>query len=70
MGKPGPKAHSVINDLLKNARGKSPVARVKPVAYREQPTTKENTNISRARKAGYPGTDLPGALAYLKKMES
>ena len=43
MGKPGPKAHSVINDLLKNARGKSPVARVKPVAYREQPTTKENT---------------------------
>ena len=25
MGKPGPKAHSIINDLLKNARGKSPV---------------------------------------------
>ena len=23
MGKPGPKAHSVINDLLKNAKGKS-----------------------------------------------
>tara|TARA_Y100000361_G_C10929190_1_gene222947 strand:- start:126 stop:263 length:138 start_codon:yes stop_codon:yes gene_type:complete len=25
MGKPGPKAHSVINDLLKNAKGKSPL---------------------------------------------
>ena len=23
MGKPGPKAHPVINDLLKNAKGKS-----------------------------------------------
>ena len=23
MGKPGPKAHSIINDLLKNAKGKS-----------------------------------------------
>ena len=70
MGKPGPKAHSIINDLLKNARGKSPVARVKPVAYREQPTTKENTNISRARKAGYKGTDKAGAIEFLKNMES
>jgi len=25
MGKPGPKAHSVINDLLKKAKGKSPL---------------------------------------------
>lgn len=68
MGKPGPKAHSVINDLLKNARGKSPVARMKPMAYREMPTTKENTNISRARKAGYKGTDLEGAKNFLKNM--
>tara|TARA_B100000900_G_C20106951_1_gene524282 strand:+ start:88 stop:300 length:213 start_codon:yes stop_codon:yes gene_type:complete len=70
MGKPGPKAHSIINDLLKNARGKSPVARVKPMAYREQPTTKENTTISRARKLGFKGTDKPGAIEFLKNMES
>lgn len=25
MGKPGPKAHSIINDLLKKAKGKSPL---------------------------------------------
>lgn len=25
MGKPGPKAHSVINDLLKKVKGKSPL---------------------------------------------
>ena len=68
MGKPGPKAHSVINDLLKNAKGKSPIAKVKPMAYKEMPTTKENTNISRARKKGYKGTDLKGAKNFLKNM--
>jgi len=25
MGKPGPKAHSIINDLLKKVKGKSPL---------------------------------------------
>tara|TARA_R100001509_G_scaffold37336_1_gene20146 strand:+ start:63 stop:197 length:135 start_codon:yes stop_codon:yes gene_type:complete len=29
MGKPGPKAHSVINDLLKKAKGKSPLKQQK-----------------------------------------
>ena len=29
MGKPGPKAHSIINDLLKNAKGKSPLKQQK-----------------------------------------
>lgn len=64
MGKPGPKAYSIINDLLKKSRGKSPLKR------EEQPTTKENTNISRARKAGYKGTDLPGAIEFLKNIQS
>lgn len=71
MGKPGPKAHSIINDLLKNARGKSPLKQQKlPMAYREMPTTKENTNISRARKAGFTGTDLEGAKEFLRNMKS
>ena len=29
MGKPGPKAHSIINDLLKKAKGKSPLKQQK-----------------------------------------
>ena len=32
------------------------------------PGLKEKTNISRARKAGYKGTDLEGAKNFLKNM--
>ena len=32
--------------------------------------TRKNTNISRARKAGFKGTDKPGAIEFLKNMES
>jgi hypothetical protein len=35
MGKPGPKAHSIINDLLKKAKGKSPL---KAVAFSSKST--------------------------------
>ena len=31
-------------------------------------TTKENTNISRARKQGYKGTDLAGAKKFLSNI--
>ena len=30
MGKPGPKAYSVINDLLKKVKGKSPLKAMYP----------------------------------------
>lgn len=31
MGKPGPKAHSIINDLLKKVKGKSPLKAMHPM---------------------------------------
>tara|TARA_R100001480_G_scaffold14653_1_gene23537 strand:- start:711 stop:848 length:138 start_codon:yes stop_codon:yes gene_type:complete len=45
MGKPGPKAYSVINDLLKKAKGKSPL--------KQQKLPAENSGLKRNMYKSY-----------------
>jgi hypothetical protein len=65
MGKPGPKAHSVINDLLKNAKGKSPLKAMygKPfkrnkggVKMPNEQIGKQNTTEDQRMGPGYKGS--------------